>query len=238
MNTQRIPVSANQVNRLIEDIRAVPDSPIGGCLSDEEFIGYAAKSLPPEEVGRLDVHLASCPACTTEMERLLEGAEAWRGVEGEQRLAAFRERVRDAFAAKERGEPAAAAPSPGPVAPEVRERLRGYIGEVIESLRLAFSGREPVWAAASEKESREVWAWRSENRRLQAHAVQEANGDLTFRFWGRDLDLEGQHLALRVGAVQKTLVLHRVSPAEVGAEVVIPRDDLPADLTGIAFEPT
>ncbi|MBI4033018.1 MAG: hypothetical protein HY377_00645 [Candidatus Blackburnbacteria bacterium] len=87
MGTRKIRITQEQLNRLIADLRAIPAEPVGNHLTTDEFVGYMLEELEDEEVKKLDVHLSSCETCCIEMERLLEGAEAWRGEEGEKRLA-------------------------------------------------------------------------------------------------------------------------------------------------------
>lgn len=89
MTTSKIQVTTEQVNKLLADLRALPDTPVGAHLSDDEFIGYTMEAFEPPEIKRLDTHLASCPECATEMERLVEAAEGW----DEERLAHLRERA-------------------------------------------------------------------------------------------------------------------------------------------------
>jgi anti-sigma factor RsiW len=47
----------------------------GRHLSDEEFIGYAAGSLPEDRVARLDRHLERCGECARELERIASASE-------------------------------------------------------------------------------------------------------------------------------------------------------------------
>ena len=82
-----VQVTTEQLGRLVADLRALPGEPVGEHLSDEEFVGYTMEALQPPAIGRLDTHLASCPECATEMERLVEAAQGW----DEERLAHLRE---------------------------------------------------------------------------------------------------------------------------------------------------
>lgn len=93
MKAHKVRITAQKVDELMALFRAMPTEPIGAHLSDEEFIGYAMQTLRQEDVSRIDEHLATCPDCTVEVERLLEGAEAWSGEQGEQRLARLRDRM-------------------------------------------------------------------------------------------------------------------------------------------------
>jgi hypothetical protein len=66
-------VTRSQVRRLLDDLRQVSDSPEGVHLDDSEFAGYSLGLLHREETDRVDRHLASCPDCLDEMERLTIG---------------------------------------------------------------------------------------------------------------------------------------------------------------------
>jgi hypothetical protein len=92
MGRRRITPSPDQLARLVEDLRTLPSAPEGDHLTDEELAGYVLELLPPDDVARLDRHLASCFDCAAGAERLTTGAVAWSGVEGDRHLAAMRER--------------------------------------------------------------------------------------------------------------------------------------------------
>jgi hypothetical protein len=217
MKSRRIPVTAKKVDELMALFRALPTEPVGEHLSDDELIGCAMGTLPAEQVAHLGVHLDSCLDCAAEVERLLEAAEAWRGEEGKQRLAALRERlVRQ---------------------PALHERLVQALQEAIENWRNTFSRPQPAWAALTdEEEGRRIWSWQSQDGLLRGHAVLESSGQLTFRFVSLELGLEGQRFALRLGDLRREVVLRRVSETEVGARVVIPAHERPADPTDISLE--
>jgi len=93
MKTRKIQMTTKQLDRLMTDIHAALTEPVGDHLSDDEFIGYAMETLTAEEVQRIDEHLASCADCAEGMEQLVAASEVWRGEQGEQRLAALRQRA-------------------------------------------------------------------------------------------------------------------------------------------------
>jgi hypothetical protein len=228
MKTEKIRVTANQLAKLMDDLRALPPVPVGDCLSDDEFIGYATETLSAEQVERLDKHLGSCPACATEMERLLQGAEAWSGEQGTQRLAALEARVQAQMAAAEQ--------LASPPAPPPWQGLKAALQDAKESLRALFMHPAPQFAAAPVTESRRIWDWQSREGVLRGHAVLEANGDLTFRFSSGDLSLQDSRFYLRVGSLRREVILRPVSGSEVGAEISIPRHERPSDPTEIVPE--
>lgn len=77
MTTSKAQITAEQAEKLIANLRALPDRPIGEHLSDDDFVDYAMEALEPPEIERLDTHLASCMECVAEMERLVAAAEIW-----------------------------------------------------------------------------------------------------------------------------------------------------------------
>jgi anti-sigma factor RsiW len=228
MKTRKIQVKANQLNSLIGDVRAVPAEPVGYHLSDDQFIDYAAETLTPEEVQQTDQHLASCPDCAEEMERFVAASEVWRGEPGKQRLAALRERLQ---------------PVPPP-ALALYERFSEALQQAQESWQALFPkkpaneelARLPLAAATFDEERREIWNWQSEDGSLRGHAVLAGNGDLTFRFESKELNLDGRRFHLRLGSLPREMVWQRVSETEVGAKIVIPRSERLSDTTEISLE--
>lgn len=93
MSSRKISLTAQKVAELMARLRAVPAEPGDACLSDDACIGYVMGTASHEEVGQIEAHLASCPDCAREVEHLREGAAAWRGEQGQQRLARVRARV-------------------------------------------------------------------------------------------------------------------------------------------------
>ena len=59
---------------------------------------------------------------------------------------------------------------------------------------------------------------------------------MTLRFASHELALEGQRFILRLGDLRREVTLRRVSEDEVGARVVIPAHERPADLTDVEIE--
>jgi hypothetical protein len=223
MKTRKTQVTTTQVDRLLGDIRARPAQPVGDHLSDDECIGYAMETLPAEQVARVDTHLAACPDCAIEMERLLEASEAWCGEPGKQRLAALRERLIGQLPTSEQL--------------SLRERLVLDLQEAVENWQKLFSGRKLAWAASTDEEDRrKIWNWQSDDGLLRGHAVLERNGKLTFRFVSKELGLEGERFSLRLGHLRREVVLRRVAETEVGAKVIVPAHERPADPADISLE--
>jgi hypothetical protein len=164
MNERKIKVTADQVDRLLSDVRASQTAPIGDHLSDDESIGYAMGSLTADEVQRVDEHLASCPDCAAEAERLLSASDVWSGQQGASRLASLQGRVRKEIETE--------------VVPEMdrpislSERLRGLVARLV--------GRRRGARAIEQKVQVRVWqpafarGERVDTARLQKLIVQNA----------------------------------------------------------------
>jgi cell division protein FtsA len=78
--------STDDLDRLLTGPRLLPPEQAGKHLSDGEFIGYLMVSE----------HLASCPQCNEEMNRLAEAAEAWRTPQTEERRLALLLQIKEA----------------------------------------------------------------------------------------------------------------------------------------------
>lgn len=205
----KIQVRRGQLDRLIADIRALPSEPVGDHLTDDQLISYAMEALAPEEVEGLDAHLASCPDCTSEMERLLDTSEAWRGEQGEQRLVRLQERVLVALTGVQ-------------PEPSLLERLGAQLASVLlPVVRLQPAG---VHAATSI----EPIDGQTEANLFHWYTVADEAGNVTVRFSSYELALEGVKLRLIAENWQRDVVLVK-KPDYVGAEIVIPRNELPTD---------
>ena len=65
----------SQLNQALERVRSIPSEPVGGHLSETEFIAYASDEACGDLFIRIDRHLASCPRCCSQMERLATNLE-------------------------------------------------------------------------------------------------------------------------------------------------------------------
>jgi anti-sigma factor RsiW len=184
------------MDEFLKDLVAEPTSPLGDHLNDSEFTEYVLEMLPPGEVERVDGHLASCPECAIEMERLIEESSAWSGPEGEQRLEALRERVLEA-----------ARSSPGPA-------------DIILMPRAVY---EPARAAA--KIPAESWVdGQSEDGALSWSIEEDEAGNLDIDLSSFVLE-DGARLRFRVGAWSREVVLRQLKPGEVAGLIKITRQE-------------
>ena len=76
MKTRRIEVADRQLNHLADDLRNLPTSPPGECLSDEQFVAFMLNTLSADEVHRFDEHIEACRPCAEMLEHLLGEYEA------------------------------------------------------------------------------------------------------------------------------------------------------------------
>jgi hypothetical protein len=180
----------------MEDLTALPAEPVGEHLSDDEFISYSMETLTVEEVQRVDEHLASCPECAEQMEQLMEASEAWSGEQGKERLAALRQRVL------------------GDTPTTLKENLVEHLAEYI----FTFSELQVAYADTGEG-VKELKSGETEDGRLRWKVLKK-EGNVIVRF-GSHVMTAGTRLHLKAGDFQCEVVLKKVAPDQVGAEVVI-----------------
>ena len=202
MKTRRLEVAHRQLNHLADDLRNLPTSPPGECLSDAQFVAYTLNTLSAEEVHRLDEHIAACRACAEMLEHLMGQYEAGAN-------------------------PALTAPA-NLIAVIFGPALKSWLDFVRQPLPLA--------AARVSAEGQVLWEWRGPDGITGAHAVLEPNGDLVFRFASTDLALAGRRVRFRAASRTYEAMLEKVSAAEVGAKIQIPREDRPAELADLHLE--
>jgi hypothetical protein len=208
MKTRKIKVTTKQLDRVIEDVRALPDEPIGDHLTDDDFIGYDMGTLTAEEVKQVDAHLASCSDCAMEMERLMEAWQVWRGEQGKQRLAALRKRL------------LASTDEP---APSWWDRLMEFLREPFVYRRLAveFATSSPIlWEAPDGVFARVIKKDREGDRDV-----------LRVSYYSREMECEGAVIRMYAGEKHwdAPFALRPLDDDCLYTEVVIPCDELPED---------
>lgn len=201
MRKRRIEVKASQLDRLLGDLQAIPDTPPGHCLTDEESVDYTLGRLSEVDVERLDCHAHACPECAATLEHMLTEYER----------------------------------TPQPTR-QPENVLAVLFAQLVESWNALVAQPLPLAATAAADQGQVVWEWQSSDGSAQAHAVVEANGDLTFRFASTWLDLAGQPVRLQTGSKRFETRLERVSNTEVGARIVVPRSDRPENLREITLQ--
>lgn len=211
MTTRKIRVTAKQLDTFIRDIRAIAAEPTGDHLSDDQFISYSMEMLTARQVEQVDAHLASCSDCAIEMERLLEASEAWRGEEGEQRLAQLRLRVQTQL-------PPSMQPSAS-LTSKLWPRLADLLRRVVLLPDMSLNAPALTAQAATPWDDGQT-----EDGTLRWRIVKDEEGNLTVRFASHVLG-EGMRLRLYAGDWHRDIVLGKVAPDQVGAETVITREE-------------
>jgi hypothetical protein len=84
----------DQIRKLVEQLAAVPPTPQGPHVTDDEADAYAAGALSPAREQEIDTHLASCADCTLRLATLFEHAQERLRPSAETRLDALEQRLR------------------------------------------------------------------------------------------------------------------------------------------------
>jgi hypothetical protein len=240
MMSERILVTTDKAQELLALLRNHPKAPVGPCLSDRDFDAYVTESLGPDEVGELDRHLESCTACAIAMERRLEEAGLDAHLQSE-----LNDMLQDEDPGiRQLASQALAYLRPAPAL--VVEHLgddqdAGAILPIIPGSRwvvlahgVGFAATTAQTAVAA-KTSRGWQTGGTLGDRLKSKYRENDLGGLEIYLASKSLR-DGLSLTLKAGTWVKDIVLHRVRPDQVGAKVVISREersDIPrgADLT-------
>ena len=204
MTAKLVKSTARHARQLIEDIRAVQQEAVGEHLTDDQFVSYSMDppELEPEMLLEVEQHLTSCTECAGRMEHLLSVSEAWRGPEGEMRLARVSKRIRDRFVG-----------ASSPVA-----NVAAAVGSIA---RLADWLRQlPQYPAALGALAGASVAERSPAESEHLLIREDGEGNLQIRISSYDLSLAGTFVV--VEPFDQLLTLGQVAPDQVGAAAVIP----------------
>jgi hypothetical protein len=204
-----------QLAALLASLRAMPGTPAGAHLSDDDLVGYAASSLPEASAGKIDEHLASCADCSTEMERLIAAVDHWRSREGAEGLDALGERIQARWDAADAGPE-----MPAPVQDvEFACPVGGWTlwpamppgGEA----NLMDTAELPPPPRSSEEGKTEdgLFGWSVET---------DEAGIYTIRLSTFATGLHGRRIELTVGDLRFVEVLNEIAPDQVGLSVSLP----------------
>jgi hypothetical protein len=86
-----------ELARLLGALETATHARAGFCMSDEDLIAYVTDSLSKERFAQLDAHVTSCRVCSERLERLVDAAEPWMGLEGAGRLKNLQTRLETAW---------------------------------------------------------------------------------------------------------------------------------------------
>lgn len=232
MSPRKIQVTSDQLARLLDDLGALPEETVGEHLSDDQFISYSLSILSPEETSIVEQHLTSCSECTTEMEHLLEAAEAWN-----------QKTTRDESARRTIDEYAAALET----SKEGQERTTLHLVarsllKLLTATDEIFSEYTKAWAAeAKNMTSRKVWSYSDSKSVVDGKCFLDSNGDLIIVFTSKHVELENRRLRLQISSQEDEVTKEKVletndAKTEVGATFVIPRYQLPREVDQVLVE--
>jgi Putative zinc-finger len=251
-------MTAVRLEEVLALFRTYPKKPAGDHLTDQHFAAYLSESLAPDEVERLDNHLQSCEHCSRELERRLEEADDHSALVDKltemmlhdedpdvrqvasEAMAQFPSATRTA---------AAATGDSGAIGPAVMARDE-RLGDDQESGGILSMFPEPrgvvlaraiglaVTAAKTVAAHKMSQGWQTggtSDDRLKSKYRENDKGGIEVRIASKTLR-HGSFILLKAGAWIREVALHRVRPHQVGAEVVISREErstipLDADLT-------
>lgn len=72
MEPRLTPFSTEPLRRLLDDLRSLPDAPVGDHLTSRQFAEYSLGLVSDDVVATIDLHLASCEECNDKMIRIFE----------------------------------------------------------------------------------------------------------------------------------------------------------------------
>ena len=202
MTGKLVTSTARHARQLIEDIRAVPQETFGEHLTDDQFVSYSMDppELESEMLLQVEQHLTACTECAGRMEHLLSVSEAWRGPEGEKRLARVSQRIRDRFVG---------------ASSTVADAAVGSVARLADWLR-----QLPQYPAALGALAGASVAERSPAESEHLRIREDGEGNLQIRISSYDLSLAGTRVV--VEPFDQLLTLGQVAPDQVGAAAVIP----------------
>ena len=89
MLLRKIKIPIERIDKVFNISTTLPREPLSAHLTDEESAGYASEFLSDADVQRVEMHLALCPECCADVDRLLEAAETWRDLNIKETIAAL-----------------------------------------------------------------------------------------------------------------------------------------------------
>ena len=204
-------VKKEEVNALIESIKAMPPEPEGPHLTDDEFIEYTGGSLPLAKVARIDRHIESCAACCDEMEFLLTLDEI------EAPDADSDSNFPLATGAAAHGEVNGEISVSGKHRIEAPGQLEGkgayaVLWNPFELQKAAATGREV-------RDETEIYGF------VLRYLVEEEGGNLIVTLASEALALEGRKVLLTAPVFSRNITLNLVRKDRVGAETTIERSE-------------
>jgi len=217
MTKKRVSIDEMKTRQVMDHLnRETPLTPetASAHLSDEVIIGYVLETLgQPEQQAALG-HIEACEACAEKLERALQRQRLWQIPAGKNRLADLRRRLQ----------------------PGARELLQAQFEQHLSRLqalqhqlealfiRPSFLSQPGYLSAAMPAEA----DGETPDQSLQWYYGPDENGNLVIRISSFVLEYEGVCISLQAGAWQAEMLLEPVEPGQLGAELVVPAEEVAA----------
>lgn len=217
MTAKRISIDEKKARQVMDRLSGTAGEPVLpdiSHISDEIIIQYVQEDLPEAEVQLVLAHIEICNECAAKLEGALSRQTVWAGPSGESRLEGLRRRLH----------------------PGLREHLRVVAARRQEQLqnlqrRLEQLVLNPgflpspgfLQAAMPAEVEGEL-----DDHSLQWYYGPDDEGNLVIRISSFQLDYEGALIVLQAGEWQEEMLLEQVEPGQLGAELVIPADEVAA----------
>jgi hypothetical protein len=218
MNKKRIQIDEAKarlvVNRLRYESQETLPNVASNHLSDETIIGYVLATLTLPEQETALVHIEACETCALKLESAMQRQNEWQTANGQRRLANLRHRLQ----------------------PGIKEHLKAHFAQRFNRLQtlqlqlehliirpgfLAAPGY--LTAATPAKDEGET-----PDHSLQWYYGPDEDGNLVIRISSFILDYEGTCVSLQAGEWQDEMLLEQVEPGQLGAELVVPAEEMAA----------
>jgi hypothetical protein len=194
MKTNKVKIDAKQADRLLGLIRALPQDVVGPHLTDEEFINRSMETASPQETERIDAHLATCDECCSEVERLIEAAQALTP----ERLDRLSKKILDA---------------------RRRASLLDRFRRALEAISLMLPQKEINLAYAADAE---VNWFGKDDTGLLSWSIERVERKVIFRISSHETDFAGNRLVVIAGEERSAIVtLEAWGEDEVGVEIEV-----------------
>lgn len=218
MNKKRIQIDEEKARQVADHLRdasqeVLPDI-ASEHLSDETIIGYALETLRQLEQETVLAHIEACEACAIKLENALQRQNEWQSAVGQRRLTDLRHRLQ----------------------PGLKEHIKSQFAQRftrLQALQLQLKQliirpgfvTIPGYLTAATPAKAEG---ETPDHSLQWYYGPDEDGNLVIRISSFILDYEGSCVSLQAGDWKDEMLLEQVEPGQLGAELVVPADELAA----------
>ena len=212
-------MTQEKMNQLRAALQKLPQLPVGTHLTDDEFVAFVQEEMTSEQETRIDTHLETCPECTAQLDAFFTAAETFPEEVWARQRSTFEARLRarlevEGILPRRRG---------------VADALSAVMTGALERLRafLASLSAQAVWVAFAPAfdAGRAPWDYASPDEQFGVFVVEKANKDLVVRFDTRETALDGITVRLTAGSWHREVRLRTVASDQLGAEVIMTRDE-------------